>query len=201
MIRINLIEGGQQKRARSARGGDLMGGGAVSPGLKNGLLMLAGAVLLVFGHYFWLQHQADQLARSIHAARVEQARLAALQQDYNENTKRKQELTARIAVIEDLKKNQSGPTDLLQTLSRTVSGARQVWLVSAAEKNGDVTLVGNALSMDAVAKLMNELLRSGFFRDVQLKESVQRAVAGTGNESNGAFNFTLVALRPQAGKS
>jgi len=198
MIRINLIEGGQ-KRARATRGGDLLGSASVTPSLKIGLLIVAGAVLLVFGHYFWLQHQADQLEHAIHAAQVEQARLSALQQDYNENTKRKQELTARIAVIEDLKKNQSGPTDLLQTLARTVNGARQVWLISMSEKNGDVTLVGNALSMDAVAKLMNELLRSGYFRDVQLKESVQRSVAG--NDTAGAFNFTLVALRPQAGKS
>jgi Tfp pilus assembly protein PilN len=190
MIRINLIEG-SQKRARAARtSDDAFSAPSSPPAVKIGIGFAILAVAGVFGHYTLLQRESSNLQADLDKEQHEAQRLANVQQEFNENSERKQMLMHRIAIIDDLKNNQSGPSSLLRVMADTVLNAHSVWLTTMKEKGTEIDLEGSALNMDSVANLISQMLLSGYFQSVDLNETLE--------QSNGAllhnpFNFKLVA--------
>ena len=80
----------------------------------------------------------------------------------------------------------------------TVNSTDAVWLSKMNDDGANVNIEGTALSIDAVANLMANLKRTGYFKNVEMKESYQDDSVRTMQ----AFVFTLVCEKqPQPQKS
>ena len=58
-------------------------------------------------------------------------------------------------------------------IGETVNGTEAVWLNSMQDQGASVAIDGMALSNDAVANLMSNLQKTGYFRNIEIKESIQ----------------------------
>ena len=100
----------------------------------------------------------------------------------------------RVDVIDGLRKGQSGPVNLLAMLGETVNNTEAVWLSKMDDNGGNVNLEGTALSTDAVANLIANLQKTGYFKTVEIKETYQDDQI----KDMQAFQFTLTC---EKGKS
>jgi Tfp pilus assembly protein PilN len=98
-------------------------------------------------------------------------------------------LQQRISVIEDLQRNRTGGQELLEAIANTVGRTDTLWLTSVERKGDGLTINGSAGSLNAVANYITQLKRSGYFQQVEIKESHQDAA----NKSVEIFVFTLTA--------
>jgi Tfp pilus assembly protein PilN len=97
-------------------------------------------------------------------------------------------------VIDSLRAGQAGPVNLLAMLGETVNDTEAVWLNKMDDTGPSVNLEGTALSTDAVANLMANLQKTGFFKSVAIKETYQDEAI----KDMQAFQFTLTC---EKGKS
>jgi Tfp pilus assembly protein PilN len=94
----------------------------------------------------------------------------------------------RVDVIDQLRSNQSGePVKLLAMLGSTVNNTEAVWLNSMKDEGGSIHIEGTALSQSAVANLITNLQKTGYFRNVEIKETYQ----DNNVKDMQAFLFTL----------
>ena len=93
----------------------------------------------------------------------------------------------RVDVIDQLRKGQTGPTELLNMIGDTINGTEAVWLNSMKDQGNSIDIEGMALSHDAVASLISNLQKTGRFRNVEIKETFQDASV----KEMQAFQFTL----------
>jgi len=75
----------------------------------------------------------------------------------------------------------------LAMMGQTVNNTEAVWLTKMDDTGPTVNLEGTALSTDAVANLIANLQKTGFFRTVEIKETYQ----DEGIKDMQAFQFTL----------
>lgn len=196
MIRINLIE---RSRIRARSGPSLsmdwleMGG--TSPAMRIGLALVGLGMLWLGGHYLYLQREATQLQQQLTQARTENQRLQTVQRAYNAGLQKRQEIVNRLKVIQSLHDAGAGPMSLMAAMGDAVNRTQGLWLTSVSEENQDVQIKGQATSMNGVANLMTELQRTGFFKQVELKDSNQTSTVG-GNQH--PYQFELVAHRTGA---
>ena len=128
-------------------------GGSMILGLLLGAIVLAAAVQ-------WYRHsqlvaRGVELDKQISELTREKAELAQVQSQYETFSKRKELLTARINVIEQLKAQQAGPVLLLTAVANSVSAQDTLWLTAMDKKAEKLTMSGTALSMKAVADLID----------------------------------------------
>ena len=90
-------------------------------------------------------------------------------------------------MIDQLRADQAGPVNLLNTIGNTVNNTDAVWLVNMNESGSSIAIDGMALSTQAVANLMTNLKRSGYFKTVEIKETIQ----DPSFKQAQAFTFTL----------
>ena len=69
----------------------------------------------------------------------------------------------RVDVIDQLRAAQAGPVNLLNTVGQTVNNTEAVWLNSMKDQGTSVDIDGMALSTDAVANLISNLQKTGYF--------------------------------------
>jgi len=99
-----------------------------------------------------------------------------------------------VDVIDGLRQSQTGPVNLLAMLGETVNNTEAVWLNKMDDQGANVSLEGTALSTDAVANLIANLQKTGYFKTVEIKETYQ----DEGIKDMQAFQFTLTC---EKGKS
>ncbi len=195
MIRINLLGVPKAKKGKRAPTPGLPGEG---PNIMVALVVVA---LLAIGgnyYYYWtLQRDATVLKQKMDEAKRENQRLAEIKAKYLELEKQKEVYERRVNVIHQLQANQSGPATLLTTIGDTVNRTDQVWLNSMKENGNMIDLNGVALSVDAVAQLMKNLKATGYFKNVEIKESFQDDIV----KDMTAFTFTLVCEKQPQQKS
>jgi Tfp pilus assembly protein PilN len=166
MIKINLLGRTRLKAAKTRK--------ISAP--SNQALMAAMAVAVVLMSvgiiYFWqniLAQQDIELSRQIMLAKKEKVRQEGLLKENEVFEKRRKLLETRISVIESLKKNQSGPVQVLDLLSDSVQRSQGVWLKDLLQKGNLITINGTAMgSPDAVADFITNLTRVGNFKNVNL---------------------------------
>ncbi|MGA8705743.1 MAG: PilN domain-containing protein, partial [Steroidobacteraceae bacterium] len=100
----------------------------------------------------------------------------------------------RVDVIDSLRAGQAGPVNLLAMLGETVNGTEAVWLKKMDDTGPSLSLEGTALGADAVANLMSNLEKTGYFKTVEIKETYQDESI----KDMQAFQFTLTC---EKGKS
>ena len=196
MIRINLLETSKGKGKRGA-GGPAMPtmemGDMGSPKLKV-LLAVLIAGLLNFGYWYHLGQQSQSIAKQMAAAEKQNRELSDVKARYLERQRQADNYKRRVDVIDSLRAGQAGPVNLLAMLGETVNGTEAVWLSKMDDTGASVSLEGTALSTDAVANLIANLQKTGFFKNVEIKETFQ----DDSIKDMQAFQFTLTC---EKGKS
>jgi len=198
MIRINLLESakGKNKRAGGSSGPVMPAmemGDMGSPKLKV-LVVLLVAGLLNFGYWYRLDRQAQSIAKQMQAAEQKNRELSDVKARYLERQRQADNYKRRVDVIDSLRAGQAGPVNLLAMLGETVNGTEAVWLSRLDDTGASVSLEGTALSTDAVANLIANLQKTGFFSNVEIKETFQDDQI----KDMQAFQFTLTC---EKGKS
>jgi type IV pilus assembly protein PilN len=182
MIRVNLL--GVPRAKRRARAPMV-----TMEGWKPLILLLIVIVAVAVAEswrYQKLQAEGDQLGKDIASLEREKAELGRIRGEYDTFSKRKELLTSRIGIIETLKKQQSGPVQLLSTLASAVAGTDSLWLTSFERTGQKINIEGVALNVKAVADFLTRLHNSKAFADLDLKESAQ-----TNAKDMQTFVFTI----------
>src|SRR5229473_4005647 len=198
MIRINLLETskGKNKRAGGSSGPVMPAiemGDMGSPRLKL-LVVLVLTGLLNFGYWYRLDRQEQSIAKQMQAAEQKNRELSDVKARYLERQTQANNYKRRVDVIDSLRAGQAGPVNLLAMLGETVNGTEAVWLSRLDDTGASVSLEGTALSTDAVANLIANLQKTGFFSNVEIKETFQDDQI----KDMQAFQFTLTC---EKGKS
>jgi|SRR5271156_1077141 len=198
MIKINLLESSKGKNKRGGSNGPAMPtmemGDMGSPKLKVLLVvLLAGAVN--FGYWYRLDRQGKSIETQMQAALQKNRELSDVKARYLERQTQANNYKRRVDVIDSLRAGQTGgPVNLLAMLGETVNGTEAVWLRNMDDTGPSVNLQGTALSADAVANLITNLQKTGFFKTVEIKETFQDETI----KDMQAFQFTLTC---EKGKS
>ena len=166
MIKINLLGRTRLKAAKTRKIG------TASNQTLMAVMAVAVVVMSVGIIYFWqriLVQQDEELSRQIMLAKKEKVRQEGMLRENEVFEKRRKLLETRINVIESLKKNQSGPVQVLDLLSDCIQRSEGVWLKDLAQKGNLITVNGTAMgSPDAVADFITNLTRVGNFKNVNL---------------------------------
>jgi len=195
MIRINLLGTPKPKNRRSAS--------PSAPAIEIGdvgspMVKVLVAVLLAAGvngfEWYHLNDKAKNIATKMAAAEQENRELADVKSKYLERQKQADNYKRRVDVIDQLRAAQHGPVDLLNTIGDTINGTEAVWLSTMKDSGANIDIQGMALSTDAVANLISNLQKTGYFKNIEIKETYQDEQVKTMQ----AFQFTLTC---EKGKS
>jgi Tfp pilus assembly protein PilN len=195
MIRINLLGTPRQKKGKR-------GGGAAPVSIPgegpSPLLILLVVLALAAGANYWyyrsLNAKHEKLQTDLASADAQIKTLSAVKTAYMEKQKQHEALKARFDVIDQLRANQAGPVTLLSTIASTVNQSEAVWLNTMHDDGPTVTLEGVALSNVSLANLMENLKKTGQFKTVEVKETVQEDAS----KDIQTFSFTLVCEKQKA---
>jgi Tfp pilus assembly protein PilN len=194
MIKINLLETAKGKSKRGGGGPSLPTmemGDMGSPKLKI-LVVLVLVGLFNLSYWYRLDRQSKAIAHSMEDAVKKNRELADVKAKFMERQKQADSYKRRVDVIDALRQAQNGgPVTLLAMLGETVNNTEAVWLSKMDETGPNVSLEGTALSTDAVANLIANLQKTGYFRSVEIKETYQDEQI----KDMQAFQFTLTCER------
>jgi type IV pilus assembly protein PilN len=165
MIRINLLGQARPKALRRAVPLE-----ATLQILLLGLSLLFALGVLWF-HWYQLTQDGTKKQQEISKLQSEKSRLENLKAQVDAFEVQKKLLQQRINVIEELQRNRTGGSDLLDSVANTVSRTDALWLNSITRKGNALTIDGSAASINAVANFITQLKRSGKFDQVEIKES------------------------------
>jgi len=189
MIKINLLETAKGKGKRGGGGSSLPTmemGDMGSPKLKV-LVVLVIAGLFNLGYWYRLDHQGKAIAAQMKVAEEKNRELADVKARFLERQTQANNYKRRVDVIDGLRQNQTGPVNLLAMLGETVNNTEAVWLSKMDDTGAVVKLEGTALSTDAVANLIANLQKTGYFKTVEIDETYQDEQI----KDMQAFQFTL----------
>ena len=121
----------------------------------------------------WIE-QAQDIAAKTKVADQKNRELSDVKAKYLERQKTARQLQHRVDVIDQLRASQTGyPMNLLNTVGDTVSGTEEVWLSTMKDQGANISIEGMALSTDAVANLIANLQKTGYFKNIEIKETYQ----------------------------
>jgi Tfp pilus assembly protein PilN len=176
MIKINLLESAKGKNKRGSGGGPSMPtmelGDMGSPKLKV-LVVVILAGLLNLGYWYRLDHQGKAIEARMRIAETKNHELADVKARFLERKTQADAYKRRVDVIDGLRNNQTTPVNLMAMMGETVNNTEAVWLNKMDDTGPQVNLEGTALSTDAVANLIANLQKTGFFKSVEIKETWQ----------------------------
>ena len=197
MIRINLLGAPKPKNKRgsaAASAAAVMEVGEAGS-LKMKVLVVV-ALVAVFNLTYW--YRLDKVKKDI-GVKMQQAEqknreLADVKARYLERQKQADSYKRRVDVIDQLRAAQAGPVNLLNMIGDTVNGTEAVWLNTVRDDGQNVDIQGMALSADAVANLIGNLQKTGYFRNIEIKETSQDESV----KDMQAFQFTLTCEKAKS---
>jgi type IV pilus assembly protein PilN len=174
MIRINLLGSAKPKNRRSASPSapTIEVGSVGSPMVK---VLVALMLLIAFNGFTWyrLDHQAQDIAAKMKVAEQKNRELSDVKAKYLDRQKQADSYKKRVDVIDQLRAAQTGPVNLLNTIGDTVNSTEAVWLSTMKDTGATIDISGMALSTDAVANLIANLQKTGYFKNIEIKETYQ----------------------------
>jgi|SRR3954447_18622588 Tfp pilus assembly protein PilN len=196
MIKINLLESSKGKGKRGGSGPSMPTmemGDMGSPKLKV-LVMIVIVGLANLGYWYRLENMSKEISAKMKVADQRNHELADVKARYLERQNQANAYKRRVDVIDGLRQNQTGPVNLMAMMGETINNTEAVWLNKLDDQGASVNLEGTALSTDAVANLIANLQKTGFFKNVEIKETYQDEAI----KEMQAFQFTLTC---EKGKS
>lgn len=174
MIRINLLAVERHRTKKAGRSFDL---GQKLTVMCSLLLVVTG---LLIGWWYWtLNEQSTRLDAELASARQETVRLNAIIRQVQAFDQRKATLEQRVALIEQLRRGQSVPVQLLDQVSRSLPD--MLWLTTMEQSGADVTMEGRCTSLIGLSDFVGNLGSTGYFKKpVEIISSqVEPAASGT----------------------
>jgi len=197
MIRINLlgVAKGKGKRGSPTAVAAPMGeGGSI---LVKALAAMIAIAIINGGYWFVLDKQKRDTATQMAVAERKNRELSDVKARYMERQHEAENYKRRVDVIDQLRANQAGPVNLMNTVGDTVNKTEAVWLNTMKDQGPSIDIEGYALSSDAVATLIANLQKTGYFKNVEIKESSQDSSI----KEMQAFLFTLTCEKGPAPSS
>ncbi|HZQ17772.1 MAG TPA: PilN domain-containing protein [Terriglobales bacterium] len=175
MIRINLlgVPKPKSKRARGSAAAPAMEFGEAGSPLVKVLVALVLTVGVNYAYWHQLDREHDGITAKMKVAEDQNRKLAGVKTIYLQRQKEADAYKHRVDVIDQLRKNQTGPVNLLNTVGETVNNTEAVWLNSMKTQGANISIEGMALSADAVANLIANLQKTGYFSNIEIKETYQ----------------------------
>lgn len=158
-----------------------------------GIVLIIAAAVGVGYYKNQLDKKQTAVANYIKLENAEAVRLSAIKSKYEAQQRQKAEYEQRVSVIQALQNAQAGPVKLLDMVSKTINSSDDVWLNQVKDEGANITVEGTGLSANAVANLMTEMMRTGYFKSVEIKETYQDDQV----KNMQAFNFVLICERQQ----
>lgn len=184
MIKINLLPRGREQKKKE--------------GLREQIVVLAAAVVILFFLIGMLHSriggQITSNQRKISDTQAEIVRLDNMIKEVKDIEVKRKNLEDKLNVIENLEKGRVGAVMFLDKLSLMVP--EKLWLVSLSENQGKVNLNGMSIDNQTIAKFIENLEKSGIFREVVFGSSNQTMFEKYKMVS---FNLSLKAALPGMG--
>jgi type IV pilus assembly protein PilN len=167
MIHINLLPVRQEKKREVGR---------------QFLVVVAGtAFMVLLANWIWYDGLASEEKKNAQRLAATQARIAELEKvigEVNNINARKKDVLAKLAILNDLRKQRTGPVRMLDALATAIP--KKVWLTGFDEKANAVKMTGKAVSHEDVADFMRALqgivwTPRGMGRLVEQKRDAQTA--------------------------
>jgi type IV pilus assembly protein PilN len=171
MIRINLLPFRSTRKKENIR-----------RQLSIFLLSLAFAVVAIFGIYFLLSSQVDDLNSRIASTQVELEKYDKINREIEEIKKKLDNLNKKLTVIRELEVSRYEPVRLMDTLAQVIIEKR-MWFTALDAKADVVGISGVAMDDKTVADFMVRLEGSGLFSLVSLKTLRQVEIQKTNLKS------------------
>jgi type IV pilus assembly protein PilN len=197
MIRINLLGSPKPKGKKSS--GPALTMPSFELGNLGGPIVQVAAVLLIAGalnYGYWYQLDREKKSIDVQSRMAEQKNreLADIKVRYLARQKQADSYKRRVDVIDQLRASQTGPLNLLAMIGDTINGTEAVWLNTLQDQGASVAIDGTALSSDAVANLISNLQKTGYFKNIEIKESFQDESV----KDMQAFQFTLTCEKAKS---
>ena len=188
MIKINLLSAEKPRAAAKSRLPQFnLKGQQLTIGC--GLILVATAGLLGW-RYQQLGADSVALDNDIAAAQQETARLHSVIADVQKFEQRRTQLQQRVTLIEQLRKDQTGPVHMLDQVS--LSLPPMMWLTDLKQNPGgvDVMIEGKSTGLTTLSDFVANLEASGYFK--KSVEIVSTSV-DTATGSSDLIKFVLKA--------
>ena len=178
MIRINLLGRPRPRvKRRVAIAGTLQ--------LVLALSAVLLAVVWLGVHHYLISREVAELEQKIGELNRELLPMAETQKQIEQFKQTLGDLETRLNVIEELRRDQQGPVQLLDAIGAVTNRTETLWLTRFDQKGDKITLEGVAGSVNAVANFMTNLKASGLFTNIEIKEAVQST------QNPGIENYTF----------
>jgi type IV pilus assembly protein PilN len=138
------------------------------------ILALAGGGMLSYWRSLSAKIESLQLTKTAADARVAEQENMLKEVKSVEDERKK--VNDKIAIIEQLKKNQGLLVHLLDEVSKALP--QGVNLTSLSEKSGQISLEGMAFTNNDIVRFVDNLKASPYCSDVFLQETAQSALEG-----------------------
>ena len=169
MIKINLLPTKKVKRTITLRVG-------IKPNITLFFAAISVILLLEGLAWYWLNSSLSSLTAEKKNLEIRFKEVKEKVKEVENYERDKKIYSEKIAIIQNLKKNQKGPVRVLDELSSMLP--ERVWLGSLRETGKDVTIIGSGMTNDDIVKYVNNLKSSKLFKNVQLIESRQIVDSG-----------------------
>ena len=161
------------------------------------ILVLAG---LAIGWRYWeITGASSQLDADIAAAQAETARLHSVIQQVQQFEQRRAQLQQRVGLIEELRRNQTGPVHMLDQISRALP--EMLWLTNLKQSVdlNEVLIDGRVTTLTGLSDFVSNLEASGYFRrSVEIVSTIVETGSGPTGE---LIRFQIRALFQQPGST
>ena len=191
MIRINLLGGERQVKKKS-----------VTFDIGQRLTLACSLILVVagagIGYWYWsLQQRSAQVDADIARGQQEQLRLQSIIREVNEFEQERAALQQRVALIEQLRRGQSVPVQLLDTVSKSLPD--MLWLTDLEQKGSDVTIQGQSTTLIALSDFVGNLGGTPLLqKPIEIVDSKVETVTPTGQPDKSGAGVDLIKFTVRA---
>lgn len=189
MIRINLVREGRAPVRGAGAGAAVAAAGGGGGGVAaNNLIVLAlfvVAVLLAGGYWFVKQNELKAKQEEVEIKRAEAQKLEKIIKEVEEFERRKENLEKRIETINNLKKNQKGPVQVMDRISQDLPDL--VWLDSLKLQKNEIQIQGRGLNPNAIAIFIENIKTDPLFDEPEVNELTQN----TSSRGTDVYSFNM----------
>jgi Tfp pilus assembly protein PilN len=193
VIKINLIREARAARAAGPAGPGIVSQvGAAGPANINNMLIIGLLIAgVVIGGGYWLlkKRALSNKEEQVAARREEAQKLEAIIKEVEDFQRRKENLTKRIELINNLKKNQKGPVRVMDRISQDLPDL--VWIDKMVLTGANIAVEGRGLNPNAVATFVENIKADPMFDEPEVSQITQEVVATAAKQQITVYKYQM----------